>query len=91
MSTANIRKIVTVVDEIHVEMGRAIDPPTRRAAACAVIANPCATAYVEDLEPLMAIGAELGGLLGERAVRGARDRTGGCRELRQGRDRRGRR
>ncbi len=68
MSNAKIRKIVTVIDEIHNEMGRTIDPPTRRAAAVAVIENPFAGRYVEDLEPLMDIGAELGGLLGEKCV-----------------------
>ncbi|MQX36785.1 amino acid synthesis family protein [Roseospira navarrensis] len=67
-TTAEIRKLMTVVDEIHQEMGRPIDPPTRRAAAVAVIRNPFAGQYVEDLTPLMEIGAELGGLLGERAV-----------------------
>ena len=50
------------------EMGRDIPPPTRRAAAVAVIQNPFAGRYVEDLEPLMEIGAELGGLLGDKAV-----------------------
>ncbi len=68
MSTAKIRKIMTVVEETRIEMGRTIDPPTRRAAAVAVIENPFAGTYVEDLEPLMAIGAELGGLLGEKCV-----------------------
>lgn len=65
---ADIRKIVVVVDETHREMGREIAPPTRRAAAVAVIANPFAGRYVEDLAELMDIGAELGGLLGRRAV-----------------------
>jgi hypothetical protein len=65
---AEIRKILVVIDEIHREMGRTIDPPTRRAAACAVIRNPFAGRYVEDLTPLMEIGAELGGYLGQRAV-----------------------
>ncbi len=68
MSAAKIRKIVTVVDEIRTEMGRTIDPPTRRAAAVAVIENPFAGRYVEDLELLTDIGAELGGLLGEKCV-----------------------
>lgn len=68
MGVARIRKIVTVVEETRREMGRAIDPPTRKAAAAAVIENPCAGRYVEDLEELMQIGEELGGLLGERAV-----------------------
>ena len=35
--SAVIRKIVTVVEEIHLEMGKTIAPPTRRAAAIAVI------------------------------------------------------
>ena len=37
MANANIRKLVTIVDEIHSEMGKTINPPTRRAAAIAVI------------------------------------------------------
>ncbi|MBT5495848.1 MAG: amino acid synthesis family protein [Alphaproteobacteria bacterium] len=68
MSRAVIRKLVTVTDEIHREMGRVIDPPTRRAAAIAVIENPFAGRYVEDLSELIDIGAELGTLLGDRAV-----------------------
>ena len=68
MSRAVIRKLVTVTDEIHREMGRVIDPPTRRAAAIAVIGNPFAGRYVEDLSELIDIGAELGTLLGDRAV-----------------------
>lgn len=68
MAAAVIRKIVTIVEETHREMDRAVAPPCRRAAALAVIDNPCAGRYVEDLEELMAIGEELGGLLGGRAV-----------------------
>lgn len=65
---ANIRKFVTVVDETLTEMGRAVDPPVRRAAAAAVIANPFAGRYVEDLAALMDVGEELGQLLTERAI-----------------------
>jgi len=65
---ANIRKIVVVVEETRREMGREIAPPTRRAAAVAIIENPFAGRYVEDLEALIAIGEELGDLLGRRAV-----------------------
>jgi hypothetical protein len=65
---ARIRKIVTFLEEIRTEMSRVIDPPTRRAAAVAVIENPCAGKYVEDLSALMEIGEELGGLLTQRAV-----------------------
>ncbi len=66
--SAVIRKIVTVVEETHIEMGKAIAPPSRRAAAIAVIENPFAGRYVEDLAPLIAIGEELGDLLARRAV-----------------------
>ena len=66
---AKIRKIVTVVEETLTEAGRDIAPPTRRAAAIAVIANPFAGRYQEDLTELMDVGAELGELLGARAVK----------------------
>jgi hypothetical protein len=65
---ARIRKLATFVEETRSEMGRAIEPPTRRAAAVAVIENPCAGKYVEDLSELMEIGEELGELLTQRAV-----------------------
>lgn len=66
--TAKIRKLVVQVDETRIEMGRTIDPPTRRALAIAVIANPYAGRYADNLDELIAIGEELGGLLGERCV-----------------------
>ena len=68
MPTADIRKIVVTVEETCRELDREIFPPSRKAVACAVIRNPCAGAVALDLEPLMVIGAELGKLLGERAV-----------------------
>ena len=68
MSEAKIRKLITVIEETREEMGRPISPPTRRAAAIAVIANPFAGRFVEDLEPLMVVGEELGDILGRKAV-----------------------
>ncbi|MCZ7559087.1 MAG: amino acid synthesis family protein [Burkholderiaceae bacterium] len=65
---AEIRKLIVCVDETRIEMGRKVEPPTRRALAIAVIANPCAGRYVEQLDELVAIGEELGGLLGARCV-----------------------
>ncbi len=65
---AKIRKIVVQVDETHVEGGQAIDPPTRRALAMAVIDNPYAGHYSANLDTLIEIGEELGGLLGQRCV-----------------------
>jgi hypothetical protein len=66
--TAKIRKLIVQVDETRIEMGKAIEPPVRKALAMAVIENPCAGRYVENLDALIAIGEELGGLLGQRAV-----------------------
>ena len=65
---AQIRKLVVQVDETRIEMGQTIRPPARRALAMAVIANPCAGRYVENLDELIAIGEELGGLLGGKCV-----------------------
>ncbi|MFO1153813.1 MAG: amino acid synthesis family protein [Rhodospirillales bacterium] len=68
MNQPKIRKLVVVVEETHGEAGRTIAPPTRKAAAIAVIENPFAGRNVADLEPLIAIGEALGGLLAGRAV-----------------------
>jgi hypothetical protein len=66
---ALIRKIVVQVDEVLLEGGVAVTPPTRRALAMAVIANPYAGRFSENLDELIAIGEELGGLLGARCVK----------------------
>ena len=65
---AQIRKLIVQVDETRIEMGQPVTPPTRRALAMAVIANPYAGRYAEKLDELIAIGEELGGLLGEKCV-----------------------
>ena len=65
---ATIRKIVVILDETQREMGRAVTPPIRRAIACAVIENPFAGRYAEDLSELVAQGEELGALLAARAI-----------------------
>ena len=65
---AKIRKIIVQVDEIHQDGGKAVNPPTRRALAMAVIANPYAERFSESLNELIDIGEELGGMLGERCV-----------------------
>jgi len=68
MTEPKIRKLVVSVEETHREMGKLIAPPTRKACAIAVIENPFAGRYEQDLAPLIAIGEVLGGLLGARAV-----------------------
>jgi len=65
---AKIRKLLIQLDETYTEMDRPVSPPIRRAAAIAVIENPFAGSYTEDLTPLMEIGEELGLLLTTRAV-----------------------
>ncbi|MBI5523172.1 MAG: amino acid synthesis family protein [Desulfarculus sp.] len=67
MSDMDIRKLIVIVEETCTEMDRPVQPPTRKAAAIAVIKNSFAGRYVEDLTPLMDIGEELGGLLGNKA------------------------
>jgi len=66
--SAKIRKIAVTIEETHSEIGRVISPPTRKAVAVAVIENPFAGVYQEDLSALMEIGAELGALLGGKCV-----------------------
>jgi hypothetical protein len=66
---SQIRKIIVQVDEVLQEGGQAVNPPTRRALAMAVIANPYAGKFSENLDQLIDIGEELGGLLGERCVK----------------------
>ncbi len=63
-----IRKFVTIVEETAIEGGKKVDPPTRKAAAVAVIRNPFAGMYVENLDPLIDVGEELGGILAKKAV-----------------------
>jgi hypothetical protein len=66
--TVTIRKLVTITDEVLVEMGQPVDPPTRRAAAIAVIANPFSGRFAADLSELIEAGAALGEMLTQRAV-----------------------
>ncbi len=63
-----IRKTVITVEEITSAAGRTVDPPARKAIGAAVIANPYAGRFVEDLEPLYDLGATVGGMLAERLV-----------------------
>ena len=63
-----IRRLVIQLDEIHLEMGKTIDPPAQKALAAGVFQNPYAGRYVEDLEPMYDLGAEIGGLLARKVV-----------------------
>jgi hypothetical protein len=63
-----VRKLVVQLEETTRDAGRQVDPPTRKVVAGAVIANPYAGRYVEDLAPLYDLGAEVAAILATRAV-----------------------
>ena len=63
-----IRKTVIIVEETRQEMGRSLTSPVRKAAALAVIANPFADRFEDDLTPLIEAGEALGGELGAMAL-----------------------
>jgi hypothetical protein len=68
VSTINVRKWVLIVEDTSREAGRDVDPPLRKAAAIAIVENPFAGRYVEDLAPLVDFGEVLGEKLTRRAV-----------------------
>ncbi len=63
-----IRKIVKIIEETRMEMGKTVEPAARRAAVAAVIKNPFAGTYEANLDELVRVGEELGGMLGKMAV-----------------------
>jgi len=67
-----VRKYVVIVEETVKEGGKGVNPPTRKAAAVAVIKSPFAGKYVENLDPLIDMGEELGGILTKKAVEALR-------------------
>ncbi|QWF82982.1 amino acid synthesis family protein [Amycolatopsis sp. CA-230715] len=66
----SVRSITTVVDEIHVEGGRPVEPAARVAVVLATIENPWAgRGFVQDLAPVIdEVASELGKLLADRVV-----------------------
>lgn len=68
MPLLDVRKVVVQVEETWRELDRAVAPRPRKAVAAAVIRNPYAGRYVEDLAPLYDLGADVAALLAERAV-----------------------
>ncbi|MFG2942056.1 amino acid synthesis family protein [Streptomyces sp. NPDC048282] len=66
----DIRKVVTVVDEVLLELGRPVAAPVRRVAVAAVIRNPWAgRGFVADLQPeVEAVAPELAQILTGRLI-----------------------
>lgn len=63
-----IRKIVTTCEDIKSELGEPTGRVVRKAVASAVIDNPLVGKRHQDLIVLEAMGAEISGLLAERAL-----------------------
>lgn len=63
----DVRKYCDLIEEIRMDNGRQVDPSVRKAAAMAVVKNPYAGTYADDLEPL----TEMGDLLGEELTKRA--------------------
>jgi hypothetical protein len=68
-----IRKLVTVVEEARSEAGIVVDRPLRKVAVMAVVENPYAGRYAEDLSAVVEWSRELGALLGKTAVEALAD------------------
>lgn len=65
----NVRKIVTFIDEAFHEGGPVAKKPYRRGAIAAVVANPYAGRYVQDITPMMDALKPLGYELAERLIK----------------------
>ncbi len=63
-----IRRLLTIQEEVRTEAGRPVDPPPRKIATMAIITNPFAGRYVDDLSELVSDGETLGTLLAERTL-----------------------
>lgn len=63
-----IRKYVTTCEDTLTEAGRPTGRVVRTAVCTAVVVNPLAGGYVDDLGELEQLGAEVSGTLAERAL-----------------------
>ncbi len=68
MSEIKVLRTYIQVDERHVEVGQELDRPIRRVVVAAVLSNPSAGRYVEDLEVFIEASKVLSKQLSERAV-----------------------
>ena len=63
-----VRKVVSVVETLRIEMGRRVDGLHRKVATAVVFTNPFAGRHVEVLDELVALGSVLGQTLIEEAL-----------------------
>ena len=64
----DIRRLLCFTDHKEVEAGHRHDQPLRRVAAVAIVANPYAGRYVEDLSEAIAASVDVGAVLAKLAV-----------------------
>jgi Amino acid synthesis len=64
----NIRRTCSIVEDKNELAGRAVATPVRKIAVVAVVENPYASRYVQDLTPLIEASAGLGTLMGRMAL-----------------------
>jgi len=64
-----IRKFYTFIEDTMSEAGKPGEPPLRKVAVVAVVENPHAGRFVEDLKPMIEGSEELGSELSRIAVR----------------------
>src|SRR3954469_24710550 len=63
-----IRRLITSVDHKDVEAGRRHDVPLRRVSAIAIVRNPLAGRYVEDLSEVIEASVEIGRALAQAGI-----------------------
>lgn len=63
-----VRRTYAVAEERHEEAGRGAPRPLRRVAAIAVVENPYAARYVEDLKPMIDASVPLGRTMADLAL-----------------------
>ncbi|MET4291162.1 hypothetical protein ABIB06_002510 [Bradyrhizobium sp. LB8.2] len=64
----DIRRLISLVDHREVEAGRRHSQPLRRVAAIAIVANPFAGRYEEDLQAAIEASVDVGALLAKLAL-----------------------
>lgn len=64
-----IRRSFAIVEERNVEAGRPAERPLRRVAAVAIVENPYAGRYVDDLKPMIDGSVQLGHEIAALALR----------------------
>ncbi|NTB94893.1 amino acid synthesis family protein [Agrobacterium tumefaciens] len=69
MVELKIRKIITQTEDIISDAGKVLERPAQKVTVAAVIENPYAGRYVEDLEPLYSLGGRISELLVSAAAK----------------------